>query len=87
MLGFSLFIAGFISWFASSHPDGLERVAENLGFMNKAVEPVVNVLPDYSVPGLKGFISTGLAGIIGVCATFGFVMLLGKVIFHLKKRE
>ena len=87
MLGFSLFIAGFVSWFASSHPDGLERAAENLGFIDKAVEPVFRVLPDYSVPGLKGYVSTGLAGIIGVCATYGFVMLVGKVFFHRRKRK
>ena len=86
MLGVSLFIAGFVSWFASSHPDGLERVAENLGFIDKAVGPVFQVLPDYSIPGLKGYVSTGLAGIIGVCATYGFVMLIGRVFFKKKQQ-
>jgi len=81
----SLVIAGFVSWFASSHPDGLERVANDLGFINKTGEPVFHVFTDYSVPGLKGFFSNSLAGIIGVCATFGFVMLIGKVLSRRKK--
>ena len=85
MLALSLLTAGFVSWFASSHPDGLERVAEDLGFIGKAGESVFNIFPDYTVPGLKGFLSTSLAGIIGVIATFGFVMLLGKVFFRRKK--
>ena len=87
MLGVSLAIAGFISWFASSHPDGLERVAENLGFTSKAHEPLVSVLPDYTVPGLSGFLSNGLAGVIGVIATFCLVMLGSRVIIIRKNRR
>jgi cobalt/nickel transport protein len=83
MLAVSLAVAGGISYFASPHPDGLERVAEKLGFLNKADAPSHSVLPDYTVPGLEGFLSNGLAGIIGVLATFGVTVLLTRLV----KRE
>jgi len=83
----SLGVAGVVSWFASTHPDGLERVAEDHGFIGKAIGPLFSILPDYTVPGLRGFVSNGAAGVIGVLATFGFVMLVGKVITVRKKRQ
>jgi len=85
MLGVSLLIAGVVSWYASSHPDGLERVAENLGFITRAREPSLSLLRDFCVRGLKGFLSNGLAGTIGVLATFGLVLLLGRVFLRGKK--
>ncbi len=39
-------------FFASPHPDGLERVAEDKGFLDAAQGPAFNVLPDYVVPGV-----------------------------------
>ena len=78
----SLAIAGIVSYFASQYPDGLERVAVDLGFVHKAKDPAVTVLPDYTIPGIEGIISNGLAGIIGVLATFGFVLLIGKLIIR-----
>ena len=39
-------------FFASSQPDGLERVAEDNGFLDAAQGPVFNVIPDYLVPGV-----------------------------------
>ncbi len=76
MLSFSLVIAGGVSYFASSRPDGLERVAENLGFLVNARESSHTVLHGYAVPGLDGFFSNGLAGIIGVLVTFGLTIIL-----------
>ena len=87
MLFVSLAVAGVASWFASSHPDGLERVAEKLGFADKAQEPEMSLLPDYTVPGLPGFISNGLAGIIGVIATFGLAMAIGRISALLRKKR
>lgn len=83
----SIVIAGVVSWFASSHPDGFERVAEDHGFIGKAKGPLFSILPDYTVPGLRGIVSNGAAGIIGVLATFGFVMLVGKVIAAKRRRR
>ena len=85
LLVVSLVIAGAVSYFASNSPDGLEKVAEDSGFSEKAEEPAVSVLPDYTVPGMKGFWSNGLAGIIGVGAVFGIVMLAGKIIARKKR--
>ena len=82
-----MIIAGFISWFASSHPDGLERVAENMGFIEKAEDPSYELFPDYTVPGgLNKFLSNGLAGLLGTIASFCLVILVGKLIARKKQK-
>ena len=80
----SLIIAGFVSWFASSKPDGLERVAEDHGFIEKAEDTSHDIFPGYTVPGVNIFLSKGLAGVIGALATFGLILLLGKIIYRKK---
>lgn len=51
---------------ASTAPDGLERVAEDLGFITRAISPAYHLLADYTVPGLgEGAVSTIAAGLIG----------------------
>ncbi len=82
----SLVIAVFVSWFASPLPDGLERVAENLGFIDKASDSSYKIFPDYTVHGLSAFWSNGLAGIIGTLATFCIVIILGRFISR-KRRQ
>jgi cobalt/nickel transport protein len=70
----SLFIAGFASYYASSHPDGLEKVAEDIGFIETAKENTNadTTLADYGVKGVDNErLSTGTAGVIGVLATAG----------------
>ncbi len=62
-----------LSPLASSHPDGLERVAEDQGFLARAQDPLYNLLPDYSIPGLNGPISTIVSGIIGLLIVFALV--------------
>ena len=86
MIAVSLVIAGIVSWFASSHPDGLERVAEDKGFIEKAEESSFELFPDYSIPGVGKFWSNGLAGIIGTLATFGLMIMLGRIIARKKER-
>ena len=85
MLAVSLFIAGIISWFASPHPDGLERVAENHGFIDKAVDSFYKIMPDYTIPGLNGFASNFLSGILGTLITFAFVFLVIRLISRKNK--
>ena len=68
----SLFLAGVVSFYASSHPDGLEKVAEVEGFINSAKEHTNSdgVLADYGVKGVENErLSVGAAGVIGVIAT------------------
>lgn len=79
-------IAGALSWFASSAPDGLERIAEDLGFAAKAGESAYSIMPDYTIPGVNGFWSNALAGIVGVCVTFGTVFVIGKIMTHRRNR-
>jgi len=86
MLALSLVIAGGLSWLASTHPDGLEKVSQDLGFASKAQKPAHTVLPDYTIPGIKGFLSNSLAGIIGVAVTFGVVVLVGRLVSRGKKK-
>ena len=56
-----------IAPFASSSPDGLERVAEDQGFMDTAKEAPYAVIADYVFPGVENeALATVLAGVIGV---------------------
>jgi cobalt/nickel transport system permease protein len=78
----------FIAPLASSWPDGLERVAENLGFMNKATETAIvnSPLPDYQTPGISSIgVSTIIAGLIGVFAGFAVSYLLARILTPSKK--
>ncbi len=55
-----------ISPLASASPDGLERVAINLGFINQGQNAPYQILPDYTLPFLgETAASTILAGAIG----------------------
>lgn len=75
-----LLIAGGVSYFASSSPDGLERVAHDKGFAGKASETakLPAPMPDYSVPGVRNrFLSGALAGIAGTVAVFGLSVAVG----------
>ena len=65
---------------ASSDPDGLDRVAEDLGFLEQARDAVYSIIPEYSVPGVEGNLSTILAGLIGVVLVFGLMIMLGRVL-------
>ncbi len=59
-------ILAVISPLASTHPDGLEWVANELGFMDTAREPVFHLIPDYAFPGISSeTLATIIAGIIG----------------------
>jgi cobalt/nickel transport protein len=68
----TLVAAGIISYFSSSHPDGLQRVAENHGFMDEAKKPTWTAwISDYELPGTGiPIVKVGLAGIIGVALLF-----------------
>ena len=68
----SLFLAGVVSFYASSSPDGLEKVAEDIGFIETAKDHsnVDGALADYGVKGIENErASVGVAGIIGVIGT------------------
>lgn len=81
----SLLLAGVVSFYASSNPDGLEKVAEEIGFIETAKDPATagSALADYGVAGVENErASVGIAGVIGVVATgavaTGLFIYLGK---------
>lgn len=64
-----------LSPLASSHPDGLEWVAEQKGFLNVANEPLYQIIPDYIMPGIGNeAVATIIAGIIGSLIVFGVAL-------------
>ena len=82
----SLFLAGVLSYYASAHPDGLERVGEDIGFIDSAKDSAAagSALADYGVAGIENArLSGGLAGVIGVLVTAAVAFGL----FHLLKRK
>jgi cobalt/nickel transport system permease protein len=75
-------VAGILSLFASAWPDGLERVAENLGFIDLAEQVRVAVptpLADYGIEGL-GTIGTSIAGLLGAAVCFAVAFGIAKVV-------
>lgn len=86
-LGIALLIGVFLSPFASSDPDGLDRVSQDQGFENKAVEdPLAHKLPfyqifdEYAMRGVPEQIATPMAGLLGTLATFGIAWGAGKLL-------
>jgi cobalt/nickel transport protein len=84
-LGAALVIGVLVSPFASQDPDGLDRVAQDHKFEEKAAEPVAQQLPfyalfdEYALRGVPDAIATPLAGLIGTLATFGLAWGVGKL--------
>ena len=61
-----------LSPLASSSPDGLERVAEDKGFIGLGREAPFQVVADYVFPGIENeALATILAGLIGTLILFG----------------
>ena len=81
----SLLVAGVLSYVASTSPDGLEHVAAGLGLDAAARDSATagSPLADYSVRGLDGPLSGGLAGVLGLLAV-GLVMSL--LVVHVRRR-
>lgn len=76
-------LAGIVSFYASSSPDGLEKVAEDVGFIETAKDHSLDnsALADYGVAGIENErLSVGIAGIIGVIATGVLMYLIIKFI-------
>jgi cobalt/nickel transport system permease protein len=70
-----------ISPLASANPDGLERVAKDIGFINMSQVALFNIIPNYTLPFLGPTpLSTILAGAIGVLVVLGIVFMLGRAL-------
>lgn len=85
-IGVAVVVAALLSPFASSSPDGLERVALDQGFADTAqVTPVeASPLAGYGLAGVGSEpVATAIAGIAGVAVTFG----VGYGIVRLRRRH
>lgn len=80
-------LVALFSPLASSHPDGLERVAEDQGFIERAEDAPYEVVPDYTFPGIgsEGG-ATILAGIVGTLAVFGLTSGLALLLRRRSQR-
>ena len=68
-----------LSPLASADPDGLERVAQDIGFLGAGQSAPFKILPDYTVPFLgETPLSTILAGTIGMVVVGVIIVLLGQ---------
>ncbi len=64
-------ILAVFSPLASAHPDGLEWVAEQNGFLETAKDAIYNIMPDYVFPGIADpNLATIIAGILGAVIVF-----------------
>jgi cobalt/nickel transport system permease protein len=74
-------LVAFFSFAASGDPDGLEKVAEEQGFVESALDPIYRILPDYTIPGIENEIVSGIIAIIlGTLIVFGLVYLLSRLV-------
>ena len=65
-------ILAVLSPLASSYPDGLERVAEEYGFIKHAQAALFKLIPDYTMPGISNpALATIAAGVLGTIIVFG----------------
>lgn len=76
-LAIAVLVVVVLAPLASSDPDGLERVAEDQGWLETALDPIYSLIPDYSIPGVEGGLSTVVAGLIGVAIVFALMVGLG----------
>lgn len=82
-------LAGFVSGFASSSPDGLEKVAGDQGFLEAGEDSRTSgfFLADYAVRGIEDErLAGGLAGVIGVLLTLAVGTLLFFAVSRLRSR-
>ncbi|MEJ5224953.1 MAG: energy-coupling factor ABC transporter permease [Anaerolineales bacterium] len=74
-------LAVLLSPLASADPDGLERVAEDFGFLELGQSAPYQILPDYTIPFLgETAISTIVAGAIGALIVLGLMFLVGRAL-------
>jgi hypothetical protein len=84
-------LATAVSPFASSKPDGLEKVAETKAFLGEGkLAPIQedSPAPDYAFPGVEDErLATGLAGFVGTLVVFALGYGLAFVLRRRAGRE
>ena len=82
----ALLLAGGLSFYASSHPDGLEYVAGKTGFLDSADDHAAGDGPfaGYATKGVDDArLSGGLAGVVGVLVV---LVIAGGIGFAVRRR-
>ncbi len=80
-LGIAVIVVIVLAPLASPDPDGLNRVAEDTGFLSAARGALYEILPGYSIPGIDDPTLTKVAsGLIGVVLVFGLALVLGRLL-------
>lgn len=71
----------FFSPLASADPDGLERVAEDIGFLTQGQNAPYSILPDYTIPFIgESAVSTIVAGLIGALIVAAIAFGVGRLL-------
>lgn len=84
---FCILVAVF-SPLASSAPDGLERVAEDKGFLENAAAAPYEFIADYVFPGIQNeALATIIAGVIGTVLLFAIAYGLAWVVTVKRRKQ
>lgn len=84
----ALALAILLSPFASSSPDGLEKIGADKGFIQKAHSFLTGLIPNYLFPGVGNEkIATAISGAIGVLIVFGLTYGLAIIIRRKSKEQ
>lgn len=87
-LALAVGLAVAVSPWASPSPDGLEKVAEDKGFLESGRPHAVqdeSPIPDYAFPGIENErLATGVAGFVG---TLGVFVVAFGLAFLLRRRR
>ena len=72
-------LAVLLSPLASANPDGLERVAKDMGFLHMGQNASYQILPDDTIPFLgETALSTIVAGAVGALVVLGIMIVVGQ---------
>ncbi|MBM4463338.1 MAG: hypothetical protein FJ012_08390 [Chloroflexi bacterium] len=81
-------LVALLSPLASGSPDGLEKVAEDKGFIKQAKNPPFELIADYVFPGVENeAAATILAGIVGTLLIFGLTYGVARLLRAKRSRD
>jgi hypothetical protein len=81
-------VAGGLSYFASSAPDGLEKSQEEMGaaVARQPVGSPPSPFQEYGLRGLpEGFLSSAVAGVTGAAIVLGILLATGYVLKRVRR--
>ena len=80
-----LLMAGLGSYYASSHPDGLEFVARKTGFIDRKESSTQGPFAGYQTKGIGDPLLSG--GVAGVAGSLLVLMIGGGLFWVLRRRD